>query len=146
MAMNSLGLRLWEAYLRAEYWVGFPENRILLQIGDHATGLSRLASEAGGELAHDEPWAYITAWNPGSEVRMDFMNRQKQEDMEMFLRGAGYVLIPGYSRDPSGQWPNEEGVLAFGLGWEKALLLGRRFSQNAILAGMGEEAVQLLRC
>ena len=144
--MDTLGLRLWEAYLRAEYWVGFPDNRILLQIGDHAAGLSRLAPAAGGEFAFDESWAYITAWNPGSEVRMEFMNREKQEDMELFLRGAGYALLPGVAHDPTGQWPDEEGVLVFGLGWEKALMLGRRFHQNAILAGIGEEVVQLLRC
>jgi hypothetical protein len=144
--MNSLGLRLWEAYLRTEYWVGYPEDRMLLQIGDPATGLSRLAAGAGSELASDEPWAYITAWNPFSELRMDFLNREKQDEMELFLRGGGYSVLPGYSRDPSGQWPDEEGVLVFGLGWEKALLLGRRFQQNALLAGMGEEAVQLLRC
>ena len=45
--MNNIGLRLWEAYLRAEYWVGYPHDRLLLQIGDHATGLSRLAAGAG---------------------------------------------------------------------------------------------------
>lgn len=144
--MNNIGLRLWEAYLRAEYWVGFPNDTLLLQIGDHATGLSRLAERAGVQLRHDESWAYLTAWNPGSEVRMEFVNREKQEDMEMFLRGAGYTLLPGHARDPSGQWPDEEGVLVFGLGWEKALMLGRRFHQNAILAGLGEEVVQLLRC
>lgn len=144
--MSTIGLRLWEAYLRAEYWVGFPDDRMLLQIGDHATGLSRLAPSTGSDFVFDEPWAYITAWNPGSEVRMEFVNREKQGDLELFLRSSGYLLLPGYSRDPSGQWPTEEGVLVFGLAWDKALMLGRRYQQNAILAGMGEEAVQLLRC
>jgi hypothetical protein len=144
--MNLPDIRLWEAYLRAEYWVGFPDNRLLLQIGEPALGLSRLAPAAGGGYGPEEPWAYLTAWNPGSEVRMEFMNRQKQEDLELFLRGAGYSLLPGVAHDPSGQWPDEEGVLVFGLGWEKALMLGRRFHQNALLAGLGEEIVQLLRC
>lgn len=144
--MNKQGLRMWEAYLRAEYWIGFPDDRLLLQIGEKAEGLLRLAPGAGTGFGPEDPWAYLTAWNPGSELRMEFMNRQKQEDLELFLRGAGYALLPGVARDPSGQWPDEEGVLAFGLGWEKALMLGRRFHQNAILAGLGEETVQLLRC
>jgi len=144
--MNPQGLSLWEAYLRAEYWIGFPENRLLLQVGEKSEGLLRLASSLGTDFGQEDSWAYITAWNPGSELKMEFVNRQKQEDMELFLRGAGYALLPGVAHDPSGQWPDEEGVLVFGLGWEKALLLGRRFQQNAILAGLGGETVQLLRC
>jgi hypothetical protein len=145
--MNESEMGLWEAYIRAEYWVGFPEERLLLRVGENATGLSRLASEAAaGLFGPEQPWAYLTAWNPGSKIQMDFLNRKKQEELELFLRGSGYTVLHGVARDPREEWPDEESILVFGLGWEKALLLGRKFNQHAILAGLGEETVQLLRC
>jgi hypothetical protein len=77
---------------------------------------------------------------------MEFVNRGKQEELELSLRGSGFSVLPGVSKDPAGEWPDEEGIFAFGLGWEHALTLGRRFGQNAIIAGLGEGRVQLLRC
>lgn len=145
--MKGLALGLWEAYIRAEYWVGFPDNRLLLKVGEPATGLGRLAPEAAsGLFGPEQPWAFLTAWNPGSEIQMDFVNREKQEELELYLRGSGFAVLPGVAKDPAGEWPDEESLLVFGLGWEKALLLGRKFNQHAILAGLGEETVQLLRC
>lgn len=145
--MRPEELGIWEAYIRAEYEAGFPGNRIVLRVGESATGLARLAPDtAEGPFTAETSWAYLTAWNPGSVIQMDFVNRQKQEELELFLRGAGYAVLPGLARDPRGQWPDEESILVFGLQWEKALQLGRKFKQNAILAGLGEEAVQLLRC
>lgn len=143
--MESRELDLWGAYLRAEYWVGHPPDRLLLKVGRPAAGLARLAP-GSGPFWPETSWAFLTAWNPGSEPRMDFVNRQKQEELELYLRGAGYDVLPGVGRDPDGIWPDEESVMVFGLSWEKALLLGRRFNQMAILAGLGEETVQLLRC
>lgn len=141
--MRPADLALWEAYIRAEYWAGFPGDRLLLRVGERAEGLARIApAPFGSEVS----WAFLTAWNPGSEIQMEFVNRGKQEELEMHLRASGYAVLPGVARDPSGEWPDEESILVFGLGWEKALLLGRRFNQHAILAGLGEENVQLLRC
>jgi hypothetical protein len=141
--MRPVDLSLWEAYLRAEYWVGYPEDRILLRVGEDAEGLARIATTPFG---FDVSWAYLTAWNPGSIPQMEFVNRGKQEELELSLRGSGFSVLPGVSKDPAGEWPDEEGIFAFGLGWEHALTLGRRFGQNAILAGLGEGRVQLLRC
>jgi hypothetical protein len=127
--------------------VGFPEDRLLLKVGENATGLSRLVPDSSsGFFGPESSWAYLTAWNPGSEIQMDFVNHRQQEELELFLRGSGYAVLPGVARDPTGEWPDEESILVLGLGWEKALLLGRKFNQHAILAGLGEETVQLLRC
>lgn len=145
--MKARELALWEAYIRADYWAGHPADSVLLKVGERAAGLARLAAASGASAyGPEEPWAYLTAWNPGSEIQMDFVNRQKQEELEQALRSAGYDVLPGVARDPAGEWPDEESILVFGLGWERALLLGRRFHQHAILAGLGEETVQLLRC
>lgn len=141
--MRSVEVALWEAYIRAEYWVGRSEDKILLRVGENAEGLTRLAP---GPFDHGMSWAYMTAWNPASIPQMEFVNRGRQEELELSLRGSGAGVLPGVSRDPVGQWPDEEGILAIGLGWEQALTLGRRFGQNAILAGLGEGRVQLLRC
>lgn len=140
--MSSIDLALWEAYIRAEYWAGIVDP-VLLKVGERATGLARIAPVAFGP---EVPWAFLTAWNPGSEIQKEPVNRVRQAELEACLREAGHPVLPGVARDPSGEWPDEESLLVFGLGWEKALMLGRRFSQNAIIAGLGEETVQLLRC
>jgi hypothetical protein len=145
--MKPEELGVWGAYIQADYWVGHPTDRILLKVGKPALGLARLAPDSvSGPFTPETSWAFLTAWNPWSEIQMEFVNRQKQEELELFLRGAGYAVLPAIARDPRGDWPDEEGILVFELGWEKALLLGRKFNQNAILAGLGEETVQLLRC
>ncbi len=42
-------------------------------------------------------------------------------------------VIPGYGRDPTGEWPPEDSVLALGFNLEDSMDFGRRFGQNAVV-------------
>lgn len=131
--MSLFSQEMWEAYLRTEYHIGAPLNLCLL-VGQKSVGLPEM------------PWAYLTAWNPHSILRSEAVNRENQSELENRLLSRGVRYIPGMAHDPLLQWPDEEGALAMGLEREAALELGREFGQNAILVGVGEGTVQLVRC
>ncbi len=121
---------LWEAYQRTEYRIG----AVILKVGEKSVGLN----------AEGKPWAYITAWNPGSEFLRESINRSRQEALESKLHEEGFACQRGVARDPLGQWPDEEGILVFGIDRQRAVELGREFGQSAILVGVGDSVVELV--
>lgn len=122
---------LWEAYRRTEYRIGAPYN-LTLKVDEAAVGLS------------SKPWAYLTAWNPRSQLLPRLENQQRQFELESLLCDEQVSTFPGVARDPLGEWPDEEGVFVAGLSRDRALQLGREFGQNAILVGMGNGTVELV--
>lgn len=131
--MHSISPELWEAYRRTEYRIGAPYN-LVLKVDQNTAGLP------GG------PWAYLTAWNPGSKPLPRLENRNRQFELESLLCDERVTTVPGTARDPAEEWPDEEGVLVLGLSRERAVELGRTFGQNAVLIGVGEGPVQLVEC
>ena len=76
----------------------------------------------------------------------DAVNRKKQSELEARLNNMGVRCVFCAASDSTQAWPDEEGVVALGLEREAALELGREFDQNAILVGLGDSPVQLIRC
>ena len=127
--MTAIPVELWEAYRRAEYRVG----PVTLKVGEPAEF-----------SADNQPWAYLTAWNPASQLCPDDENRKNQERLELKLQDLGLACIAGVAHDPGGAWQDEEGVLVIGLSQSAAIELGREFGQNALLAGIGGGVVELV--
>jgi hypothetical protein len=147
---SEIPRELWEAYGRTEYWIeGTP--RLCLWVDQNAVGLMGLLASSGlaglsGARSPSFPWAYLTAWNPHSVCQSEDVNRARQSALESRLKEGGTPCIPGVAHDPTGEWPDEKGLLAIGLTHEQALEWGRAFEQNAILIGLGEGKVELARC
>ncbi len=131
--MNFISPELWENYRRSEYRIGSPFN-LTLRVNQPATGLP------------DGPWVFLTAWNPRSEPKSESENRAKQLELEALLRNEGVRCVPALGWDPLQEWADEECILALGLQRERALELGRQYGQNAILVGIGEGIVELVKC
>ena len=131
--MNSIPSDVWEAYRRSEYRIGEPLH-LTLRVNEPAKGLPQ------------GPWSFLTAWNPRSEPRSETENRAKQSELETILRREGIRCVAGLGYDPMREWADEECVLALGLERERALELGRRFGQNAVLIGVGDGIVELVSC
>ncbi len=78
-------------------------------------------------------WAYITAINPYSRVLTDLENQdrhlQLQEVANSFLTYEGH----GIGTDPS--WEPELSLLVIGVSKAEAILIGKKFEQNAIVYG-----------
>lgn len=77
--------------------------------------------------------AFLTAWNPLSQVLSGSENAERHLALmnELELRSLEYVDV--VSHHPSNGWPDEAGVLVFGLSLEAAKTLGTRYEQNAIV-------------
>ncbi len=123
------------AYRAAHYRVTGTATPFVLRVGRHSPELATL------QLAHQVNCsAFITAWNPGSVVQPELINRAAQQRLESELTAMGRVLFAGVGDDASGQWRGEPSVLVLGLSRAEAERIGRSFGQRAILWS-GETAV-----
>lgn len=119
---------LLESYRNATYELHLPTGTIQLVVDQHCPGLHGLLCASGCARA-----AWLTAFNPGSQLRADALNVTAQEQLELQLLRSGHNLFPGTATDPAGQWPLEPGFLAIGISRADALSVAREFHQTAIL-------------
>jgi hypothetical protein len=127
-----------QAFLEAEYRV-HGEEPCTLRVGQASQELARLHERH--KVASS---AFITAWNPYSEVLDDQRNANRQRALEVEIQGRGWLYLDGIGRDPMGKWPGEPSFLVFGLSKEEASAMGRRSEQNAIIWCGGDAAPQLV--
>jgi hypothetical protein len=87
-------------------------------------------------------WAYITAWNPFSEVLTDAENSQSHQKLIELVKEYQYFEGEGVGTDPA--WNPEKSLLILGITKEKAIEIGTKFEQNAIVYGRINEPAELL--
>jgi len=135
-------LAAWEAaYRQAEYRVELLQGELVLRVDRHDTdGDRRLRQEVGVE-SH---WAILTPCNPDSQRLPDQENAERLAQLAEIVEGLGLRCVSSVNRDPSGQWPDEPGILLCDPPPGFAEELGRHFRQNAILAGVLGEAPRLI--
>lgn len=129
-------------YEAAIYEVHFPGRTVHFRVGDPAP-------------EPVEPFAIITAWNPGHERPSRAENDAANQRLEADLRAAGlrYLRSLSFERTPelpTPEGPNvptpeelhhaEPGFAVFGIDIEAALALARRYRQAAILCCDGRRA------
>jgi hypothetical protein len=135
------------AYRRARYRLpgftaqqqGAAEPVLDLWIGRAEPRLRRLLSEHGAPHA-----ALLTACNPRSVATSRVDNAAAMRALASAVRGAGYPSVESLATDPVGRWPDEPGLLIFGIGRDAALALARRFDQNALVWIDGAATPELL--
>ena len=117
-----------DAYAATDYVVhATPELHV--RIGEHLPQeLKTLMAEKGCRTA-----AIVTAWNPYSERLSSEDNHLRQLQLHQDLAAAGIEWVPAEGRDPTGAWPAEASVLAFGLDADGARGLMARYQQHAIV-------------
>src|SRR5690554_4433081 len=93
-----------------------------------------------------EEWAFITAWNPGSQLESVHENHERQRELERAIEAAGFVFFRGSGVPDSDHWQPEESVLVLGISQARGVEFGRRFGQEAILCGRAGEAARLVWC
>ena len=132
----------WDAaYRRTEYRVELPAGDLLLRVDAYQPCDDlRLREEAGVQAA----WAIVTACNPGSEDCGKEENARLQEELAEIVSGLSLRAVSSVNRDPQAAWPDEPGFLLCDPPPGFAEELGRRFRQNAILAGTVGQAPRLV--
>jgi hypothetical protein len=128
------------AYLATEYNVVTPKGRFTLRAFHRSSALHRLhlAFNVAGS-------AFLTAFNPYSERSDEVKNQSYQDQLIADVRER-WKFLPGEAVDPQGRWPAEPSVLVLGISREEAILLGKKYRQNAILVADEEGNTTLLAC
>jgi hypothetical protein len=77
--------------------------------------------------------AFITAWNPLSQLSDAAANERQQRRLERFLAARGWSAIDGVGQHPSQTWAGEPSFLVPGMPLRDACDAARLFRQNAIV-------------
>ncbi|MEZ5344969.1 MAG: DUF3293 domain-containing protein [Pyrinomonadaceae bacterium] len=123
------------SYNQAEYYIDGFENPI--RIGRGHVGVDELL-----DRYQCESWCFITAWNPMS-VELDWEENQER-NQRLKAELAGFEIFEGEGRDPNGEWTPEQSFLVIGIVLDKAVALGKKYDQAAILFGEKGEAAELI--
>ena len=91
-------------------------------------------------------WAYITAYNPRSELLSDDVNQARHNDLIQMLDVDEIPWLSGVGRNPDGSWPADPSVLVWGIDRATAVKIGRTFGQNAIVCGTLGGQAELVAC
>lgn len=87
-------------------------------------------------------WAYITAWNPYSELTNDTINEENNNLLRNDL--IKYKLFEGEGIGSDKSWQPEKSFLILGIPLDEAILIGKKYRQNAIVVGKLNEPPQLI--
>jgi hypothetical protein len=126
-----------QAYLDTEFRV-FGDSPFVIHVGQ---GIKELASAHKSHRV--ECSAFITAWNPFSQILSLENNLVRQDALAEELARRSLSYVEGLGKHKSNQWPGEESFLVFGLTLEAAKTLGSKLEQNAIVWS-GKDAVPQL--
>ena len=137
----SIAPELGAAYLRTIYWVDARPEPIPLRVGDRSSQLDRMLV-----ANRCRQWAFLTAWNPGSEIQSPLRNTARQRRLLRALQGNGYRWLPGLGDGDDGEWPAEPSLLVLGMPMHEAVRVGRHFGQNAVLVGKLGQCAMLVWC
>ena len=142
------------AYEQAIYEVYDGQETIKIKIGQNCPPLDSLiaqsdypkglASRRAPRSLTDRPtWALITAANPYSQPLSERENQRRYQRLSKHLKGLQLPLIPAVGKDQTGVWTPEPSWLILGITRPKAIAIGRKFEQNAIVYGELNQAAEL---
>lgn len=137
--MNHETQPLYDAYLQTTYTVETASETIKLRINKVSPALNALLRQ---HRANE--WAFITAYNPRSQILTPEENQARQKRLIAELETRGYCYLFGQGIGDAETWQPEASVFIFNIRLDDALRLARQFEQNAILAGRAEDAPQLV--
>lgn len=121
-----------ENYLNTSYWtelIRMDEQGVNLRIGQpHPEKVTQQLEELG-----IKSYAFITAWNPGSQPLDQWHNRWRNLNLEQELHPLCRLLRRGMGIGTHENWQSEESFWALDISLEQAVQTGRQFGQNALV-------------
>ncbi|MDI9849530.1 DUF3293 domain-containing protein [Rhodoblastus sp. 17X3] len=126
------------AYFATLYRVGTGAESFTLRIGQYSPELARLYVSSDRNCG-----LFITAFNPFGQAQSEAANEAAHRLLGKDLRTISACVVEGEGADLNGLWPPEKSYLALGIDHEAACILGKRWSQDAVV-WTGEEATPKL--
>ena len=133
-------VELWESFRRTTFAVDATPP-VSIRVGWKSHKLDRLLRNA-----RVKRWAFITASNPGSVGLTAATNAARHRDLIREVTRAGMSCLSGLGIGEDAQWEPEESLLVLGCSEAKAVALGRRFGQLAVVVGEREAPARLVSC
>ena len=116
-----------------------PPTQLLVEVSN---GRGGPATDAAHELG---PFSVVTGDNPFSRPQEDDANAMRRHELLGLVADHDVDVRATIARDPTGQWPDEQGVALIGRGHDFAQALARAFEQFAFY-DVTEEAVVVRSC
>lgn len=132
---------LLKAYNETSYFVQSQSGKISIRIGNEHPTIDMLLAGHG-----IESWAFITAWNPSSNILEEKENLERQERLKEIIADEGLSYIEGAGVGDDGIWPPEPSLFIPGISMSEAKKLGKEFEQNAIVFGSKGGKAELIDC
>lgn len=126
---------LLKAYLETDFIVYEP--KIVIKVGKPNEYLDQLLIRN-----NCQSWTYITAWNPYSQMTELSVNDQSSLELRSDL--TGYIVYEGEGVGTDSNWPPEKSFLVLGIDRDSAILLGKKYKQNAIVFGTIQTNAELI--
>ena len=127
MDISSVDTQTVQSYTATNYVV-LSKRPFTLTVNQQSQPLAELYSTNAVKGA-----AFITAYNPYSELLSDTENAARNEELFLDLQVLCVEIILGEGKDSTGQWPGESSFLALGINQDAVKLLGTKYQQNAIV-------------
>jgi len=131
----------WRAYEQTDYVVFDGNRTVRFRAGSRSASLAALLVRHGAQR-----WAFLTAWNPGSQPLSRTENVNRQNGLLDRLVTDGYRCLRGEGRSADAAWPPEESALALDIPEGTARALGRTYGQLAIVVGRRGGPAKLVSC
>ena len=124
-----------KAYKATNYLV--PEFDLCIKIDQLSRDLNDLC-----ERLKISSWAFITAFNPQSKLLDLNDNQERNRALKNNLKDYDFFHALGQSHDQ--KWPVEESFFILNINCEQALLLAKKYQQNAIVFGLQASQAKLI--
>lgn len=125
-------------YRATEYRVGKAGSVFTMRIDVRSDELRRLYETTGQACA-----VFITAFNPFGTIQSDEANQAAHARLVDHICSLTPQVVAGEGADPSGDWPAELSILALGIDYPTARLLGVDAHQDAVVWA-GQDAIPRL--
>ncbi|WDE97038.1 DUF3293 domain-containing protein [Lentisphaera profundi] len=124
-----------EAYKATDYLV--PEFDLCIKIDQLSRDLNDLC-----ESRKISSWVFITAFNPQSKLLDLEDNQERNTALENDIKDYDFYHALGKPHDQ--KWPVEESFFIININLEQALLLAKKYQQNAIVFGLQNSEAKLI--
>jgi len=125
---GNIDQQLLKAYQETTYEVMAPP--ISIQIGVQNPVLDAFLQENDAQS-----WAFITAWNPQSQLLSHKENNRRHQELTKMVKNAGYPYFIGKGIGKKEDWEPELSLFIIHISKAKATETGSYFNQKAIVFG-----------
>ena len=124
-----------QAYKNTKYKVFNPN--LVIEIGVMNNDLNDLLDKNNAN-----EWAYITAFNPYSKALTELENKDRHLQLQEVTKS--FLTYEGHGVGADSSWEPELSLLVIGISKAEAILIGKKFEQNAIVYGKFGSTPELL--